>query len=897
MATELGKAYVQIIPSARGISGALASELGGAGTEAGQTAGLNIASAIKGVIAAAGIGEAFKSVVDAGMTFDSSMSQVAATMGTTVDQIQELRDFAQEMGATTAFSASEAADALNYMALAGYDAETSMEMLPTVLNLAAAGSIDLAYASDMVTDTQTALGLSVERTSQLVDEMAKTASTTNTSVEQLGEAMLTIGGTAKNLNGGFVELEDGTRRYYDSTQELSMMLGILADNGIKGSEAGTHMRNVIMSLTSPTDKAATQLELMGVSVYDAGGNMRSMTDIIGDLNGSLDTMTAEERQQAISTIFNKTDIAAVNALLDTSADRWTEVALAITEAWMSGGDLNEKLQGIGLSLDGLATNFEALGVDASTFNTILAESGGDAQAFADALWEASDQGVTYDDVVNALGGDLGALQTAFNETTGAAQAMADTQLDNLAGDITLFESALEGAKIALSDQLTPALRGFVQEGGELLSNFTQTLNSEGLTAAIVGLVTDLVSTGVQSVLTGIQQVTANVPELVDSGVQIVSQLIVGLVSAIPDILAAALQLIAALGESLLTYDWSGTASSMVSQIQTNLDTFAASVLGVDTGIVDGIIQGITVGLPMLMQQAVDLLTQFLGNITSSLPSVITEGTQIVTSIISGITQTLPSLITTAGQITTTMLDTWLENLPQILQAGVDLLLELIKGIINSLPDVVLAIAEVIATIIATVVEHLPEILQTGVDLLLELLAGILNTIPDMVAALPQVIDGIKGVFDDFDWLSIGKNLMEGIKNGILGAIDGVVNAAKNAAESVWDSITGFFGIESPAKKGIYAGEMIGAGMEIGLERSFGGVETAADVLAARTMGSLRAGLSADLRYVPSGADTTSRLDAVVGLLERYLPECAEKQPLDGRSLVQSINRELGLAAI
>lgn len=897
MATELGKAYVQIIPSARGISGALASELGGASTEAGQQAGLNIAGAIKGVIAAAGIGEAFRSVVDAGMTFDKSMSQVAATMGTTVDQIQDLRNFAQEMGATTAFSASEAADALNYMALAGYDAETSMEMLPTVLNLAAAGSIDLAYASDMVTDTQTALGLSVERTAQLVDEMAKTASTTNTSVEQLGEAMLTIGGTAKNLNGGFVELEDGTRRYYDSTQELSMMLGVLADNGIKGSEAGTHMRNVIMSLTSPTDKAATQLELMGVSVYDAGGNMRSMTDIIGDLNSSLDTMTAEERQQAISTIFNKTDIAAVNALLDTSADRWTEVALAITEAWMSGGDLNEKLQGIGLSLDGLATTFEDLGVDAATFNSILAESGGDASAFADALWEATEQGVTYEDVVNALGGDLEALQGAFDATTGAAQAMAETQLDNLAGDITLFESALEGAKIALSDQLAPALRGFVEEGSELLSNFTSTLNEEGLTAAIIELVQGLVETGMSEVLGSMNQLAANATEIVDTGVQLVEKLIEGLVTAIPYLAEAALNLLTEFAAALLTYDWAGTGNDLITTLQSNLDLAAAEIFGVDTGIVDGIVQGITVGLPTLLQSGVDMLTQFLGNITANLPTVITEGTQIVTSIVSGITQTLPSIITIAGEIITTLLNTLLENLPTILQAGVDLLLELMKGIMDSLPEVILTIAEVIATIIATVVEHLPEILQTGIDLLLELLKGILETIPKLVEDIPQVIEGIKGVFDDFDWGSIGKNLMEGIKNGILGAVEGVVNAAKNAAQSVWNSVTGFFGIESPAKKGIYAGEMIGAGLEIGLERSFGVAEDTAEVLAARTMGSLESGLSANLRYAPSGADTTSRLDAVVGLLERYLPECADKQTLDGRSLVQSINRELGLAAI
>ena len=140
-----------------------------------STIGGGIANAMKVGIAAVGaattaVGTFAMSSVGVGQNFDKSMSQVAATMGKTTEEIEDLRNFAQEMGRTTAFSATQAADALNYMALAGYDAETSMKMLPNVLNLAAAGNMDLARASDMVTDTQTAFGISLERTSQMVDE-------------------------------------------------------------------------------------------------------------------------------------------------------------------------------------------------------------------------------------------------------------------------------------------------------------------------------------------------------------------------------------------------------------------------------------------------------------------------------------------------------------------------------------------------------------------------------------------------------------------------------------------------------------------------------------------------------------------------------------------------------
>ena len=310
-----------------------------------------------------------------GSDFDTAMSQVAATMGKSTDEITDLRDFAKEMGSTTAFSATQAAEGLNYMALAGYDAEKSMAMLPTVLNLAAAGSMELGAAADMVTDAQSALGLSTEETVAFIDEMAKASSTTNTSVSQLGEAILTVGGTAKMMKGG--------------TQELSQVLGLLADNGIKGSEGGTALRNILLSLSSPTDKAAAEMDKLNLDVFDANGNMRSMEDIIGDLGSALSGMTDEEKTKAISNIFNKRDLKSVNALLGTSAERWNEVGDAI--------------------------------------------------------------------------GNAG----------GAAEQMAATQLDNMAGSLTLLKSALEGAGIAISDVLAPVVRKIAEFITGLVTKFNE----------------------------------------------------------------------------------------------------------------------------------------------------------------------------------------------------------------------------------------------------------------------------------------------------------------------------------------------------------------------------------------------------------------------------------------
>lgn len=305
---------------------------------------------------AAGIKEAATSAIDMGSSFEHAMSQVAATMGMTAEEVENgseayvlLSDTAKKCGQETMFSCTEAAEALNYLALAGYDAQKSAETLPKVLDLAAAGGLDLAYASDLVTDSMAAMSMGTDKLDNYIDQMAKTSQKSNTSVAQLGEATLVCAGTV-SLAG-------------QSLETMNTELGVLANNGIKGAEGGTHLRNIILSLSAPTEKAALQIENLGVEIEDSQGNMRDLNDILIDMNESLSGMSSVEKTKFISKIFNKTDIAAVNALLKGTGEEFDNLNKEINNcsgaAKNMAATLNDNLKG---RLDELDSGLEGLSI-------------------------------------------------------------------------------------------------------------------------------------------------------------------------------------------------------------------------------------------------------------------------------------------------------------------------------------------------------------------------------------------------------------------------------------------------------------------------------------------------------------------------------------------------------
>ena len=758
--------------------------------------------------------------------FDTAMSQVQATMGVTKDAMSEvdgqsvntmdtLRALAKEMGAKTAFSASECAEALNYLALAGYNTQQMCDTLPTVLNLAAAGDIDLASASDMVTDAMSALGMGTDEATTMVDQMSKTASTTNTSVAQLGEGILTIGATAKSIKGG--------------TAELNTALGILANNGIKGAEGGTHLRNVILSLQNPTDGAAKVMKELGVETYDSEGNMRSLNDILGDLNTSMDGMTSAEKSNIIGTIFNKTDLASVNSLLANTGENWNS------------------------------------------------------------------------------------LQQGITDSAGAAQQMADTQLDNLSGQITILKSAVEGLAISFGEALMPTIRNIVAK----IQSFVDWLNSlneeqrntiikVGALVAALGPFLIIVGKTISTVGSAMKGFSSLAKTIGTLGAKMAGSTgsVTGLASAIGAVAGPVLAVVAVIGvlvaafvtlwntneefRNTMTAIWDGIVSKVqefVDGIKARFDalgidfsaiaetlktiwmgfcdllapvfeaafsvisTVLGTVLDVITGILDvfiglftgnwdqlwqgvkEIFSGIWNGIVGIFQAAINLIKgiadAICGWFGTSWNEVWTSVSTFFMSIWNGIT----GFLSTAWETIKNVVQVGIMFIGSILEAAWNIITlpfqliwenckEIIISVWNTISNKVSTVINTVSTVISTVLTGIQTVFSTIWDAISTKVSTVINAIKTTVSTvfnavkstvstiwngikttIANVVDGIRekvssvfnGVRDTLSSVFNGiKSTATSVWNGIKTAITTPIEAAKNTIKGIVDTIKGFF---------------------------------------------------------------------------------------------------------
>ena len=267
-----------------------------------------------------------KSSVDAGAEFDAAMSKVIATLGFSVDEVntagtkaaktyEALRDYAQQMGKSTAYSATESAEALNYMAMAGWNDEQMLAGLDDVLNLAAASGADLATTSDIVTDALTAMGYSAEDAGRLADVMAAASSNANTNVEMMGETFKYAAPLAGSL--GY------------SMEDTATAIALMANSGIKASSAGTALRGWLSKLAAPTKDSQKAMEELGITLTDEEGNMKSLRDVIGDTRTAFADLSEAEKAQYAKMMAGQQGLSGFLAIVNAAPEDLDKLTNAI----------------------------------------------------------------------------------------------------------------------------------------------------------------------------------------------------------------------------------------------------------------------------------------------------------------------------------------------------------------------------------------------------------------------------------------------------------------------------------------------------------------------------------------------------------------------------------------
>lgn len=281
------------------ITGALSNPLTQAGAMLGITVGLN-------------------DTVNTYKSFESMMSQVQAISGATGSDLEALTAKAKEMGATTKFTATDSAEAMNFMAMAGWKTTDMLNGISGIMNLAAASGESLGTTSDIVTDALTAFGLKASDSTHFADVLAQASSNANTNVSMLGESFKYVAPVAGAMNY--------------SVEDVSLALGLMANASVKGSMAGTALKTALANMASPTDSMATAMEKYNISLTDSEGNMKTLGDVLGNLRSSLGGLSETEQTAAASTIFGKEAMAGMLAIINASEEDYNKLTEAIYNA-------------------------------------------------------------------------------------------------------------------------------------------------------------------------------------------------------------------------------------------------------------------------------------------------------------------------------------------------------------------------------------------------------------------------------------------------------------------------------------------------------------------------------------------------------------------------------------
>lgn len=715
-------------------------------------------------MAVAGLGAA---AVKTATDFDAGMSKVAAISGATGDDLDALRDKAREMGAKTKFSASEAASAMEYMAMAGWKTEDMLGGIEGIMNLAAASGEDLATTSDIVTDALTAFGMSADDSAHFADILAAASSNANTNVSMMGETFKYCAPIAGAL--GF------------SAEDTAQAIGLMANAGIKGSQAGTALRTIMNNLAGEVKITGKALGEVTIATTNTDGSMRDLSDILADCRGAFSQLSESEQAAAAEALVGKNAMSGFLAL-------------------MNAGDADiEKLSS---SIDHCSDTFVKT-VDGAIIP----------------MSQALEEGIDW-----------------IEEYNGVADQMASVMQDNLAGQLTILKSQLEELAISFGEMLMPAIRSIVSKIQAFVDKLNGMSESQrkavltiGLIIAALGPLLVILGSVISKVgvaMQGFVKLATGIKKLgvaVKAGTGIFGKLgaaLGGISAPVLAIVAVIAVLIAAFKHlwdtneefrNAITAIWNGIVSKIQAFCQSIVDRLNA--LGFEFGSIVDVLKSLWDGLCQFLAPVFEAAFSVVSTVLGSVLNVITGLLDVfiglftgnwsqlwdgVKEIFSGVWDAITGLFDTALNLLKSLAEVvfgWFGTTWESVWTGIKSFFETIwngivaffTGIWNSIVSTVTAQINAVKTVVTTVFTAIKTTAST-----------IWNGIK---TAISTVVDGIKSkVSSAFESVkNTAANLFNGIKstatsvwNGIKTAIVTPIEAARDKIRSALNAVSSFF---------------------------------------------------------------------------------------------------------
>ena len=596
-------AYKQGLKDAEGNASSSTSKIGGAFKAVGKVAKTAMVAGSAAAVAFT------KTSIDAGMNFDTAMSQVAATMGTTVDKIGNVKAKAEEMGRTTKYTATEAAEGMNILAQAGLSADGQISGIGTVLNLASAGAMSLEESASYTAGAVKGFGDSMSNASYYADLMAKGATLANTDVRGLGEAFSGSAATAKN--------------YGQAADSVTLSLLRLAEQNVTGSEASTALNRAMADLYTPTDDASKALDQLGVSAYKSNGEAKDFNDLVDELNGSLQGMTAEQKNNALATIFTTQGLQAFNKMTassDATVQKfWKGIQDSSGSAAQQAATQLDNLQGditlLSSATEGLQLAFYNTfsGTIRGAIKGITSEVSGLAEAMesggiSGALSKLAQDAINFSGQLPGLtkiGGDLiNGLISSVTQNSGSITTAVSQLLNNLASTIStglnVFTSVGVNLLTTIANGMTQGIPTFLGQALPMLTQFTESLRSNAGKLINAGLT--LIQNIAQGLINSIPVLIAyvptiitnlagiindNAPKILATGVTIITNLAIGLVRAIPLLIANLPKIITAIVSVFTAFNWFSLGKNIVTGIIKGVKNLPSLLKGAAKNAVNG----------------------------------------------------------------------------------------------------------------------------------------------------------------------------------------------------------------------------------------------------------------------------------------------------------------------